>query len=316
MITKEYLLNHNCFIQNEYFEKYLDLIVSNQLTSVEKFRTQSHHIIPIAYFVKNGIDIDNSQQNRVTLLYKDHILAHYYLALSGTDEYKASFAEAFMFLVKRISIISDSTKPSSYIKDNIEIAQLKEELPMYQFLYEYVKKSQHLLNKGGKWMNNGKTQRYVRPSDMEKLFNEGFIVGKLPVTDRTKELMRKNKTNIGRKVVNNGSANKFVAADKVSEYLATGWKLGRYDKETFRNRVMSEETRAKISAGKQGSTPWNKGKTKFTDERILKYSTSQGGIDSQFKSGHTPWNKVKEFTPETIEKMKYAAKHRKHITEE
>ena len=55
----------------------------------------------------------------------------------------------------------------------------------------------------------------------------------------------------------------------------------------------------------------NKGKTKYTDERILRYSTSSGGVRSHFKPGNMPWNTGKHFSSESIEKMRYAAKHRK-----
>lgn len=50
-----------------------------------KFKTQLHHIIPRKYYTYNKLEINNSRENLVNLLYKDHILAHYYLALCAKE---------------------------------------------------------------------------------------------------------------------------------------------------------------------------------------------------------------------------------------
>ena len=304
MNIRDRLLTQNIFVYNDYFEKYIQLINDNKDTKCEKFRTQSHHIIPVSYFIKSGTEVDNSPHNLVNLLYKDHILAHYYLALCVGDEYKNTFAEAFIFLIKRIPLISDHTKCSSYIQDNIDMQELIQQLPMYQSLYECVKKSQHSLNKGGKWMNNGTSQRYVRPSDIEKFYNDGFVIGKLPMSETTREKMSKNKPTLGRVVINNGVTNKFVNKEEIPLYIQDGWEYGRFDADIFRGRKLTDSQREKISKSKMGTIPWNKGKTKLTDERVQQYSTANEG---QFKKGHSPWNKGVPHSTETIHKMKEAA---------
>jgi len=73
-------------IINKYFRKYCDLILKNKNTPDIKFKTQKHHIIPKFYFKTNNLEIDNSKENLVNLLYKDHILAHYYLCLFLIDK--------------------------------------------------------------------------------------------------------------------------------------------------------------------------------------------------------------------------------------
>lgn len=79
MILKETLMSLNVFIDNEYFDEYIDIINNNIDRKREKFKTQKHHIIPRAYFKHNKLLLDNSDNNIVNLLYKDHILVHYYL---------------------------------------------------------------------------------------------------------------------------------------------------------------------------------------------------------------------------------------------
>ena len=118
-ILKEHLLSTKCVVDNNYLDEYIQLISLNRDRTTSKFQTQSHHILPVIYFVKSGIDVDNTTDNKVELLYADHIKAHYYLALCSTEEYKDSFATAFLFLFGRLSLIKDSSKVSSYIKDNI-----------------------------------------------------------------------------------------------------------------------------------------------------------------------------------------------------
>ena len=82
---KNKLLETGIFIDNEYLDLYCELINNNRNTVKEKHRTQCHHIIPRCYFNIIGIDIDNSENNLVNLLLKDHVLAHCYLVLSSKE---------------------------------------------------------------------------------------------------------------------------------------------------------------------------------------------------------------------------------------
>ena len=79
---KNKILATNYFEDNKYLDKYCKLIEDNKDTKREKYKTQIHHIIPKCYFIINNIEIDNGKENKINLLYKDHILAHYYLVLS------------------------------------------------------------------------------------------------------------------------------------------------------------------------------------------------------------------------------------------
>jgi hypothetical protein len=85
MNLKEKLLSLNVLVDNEYLDKYVHLIESNYFTAKEKFKTQSHHIIPKCYFTHNGMEVDNTIHNRVNLLFIDHIRAHCYLVLASDE---------------------------------------------------------------------------------------------------------------------------------------------------------------------------------------------------------------------------------------
>ena len=60
---KRKLLESNLVENSSYLDKYVEVIMRNIQTAAEKFRTQSHHIIPTSFF---------REYNR-THLYRSHI---------------------------------------------------------------------------------------------------------------------------------------------------------------------------------------------------------------------------------------------------
>lgn len=58
-------------------------------------------MLPKCYFISKGLNIDNSKENLVNLLYKDHILGHYYLCLCTEGVLQYKLANAFFHLVAR-----------------------------------------------------------------------------------------------------------------------------------------------------------------------------------------------------------------------
>ena len=78
LALKSKLLDTDVIRDCEFLDSYVDLILKNQNTVSVKSRTQVHHIIPRSYYELKKQPVDNSPANLVTLLYKDHILAHYY----------------------------------------------------------------------------------------------------------------------------------------------------------------------------------------------------------------------------------------------
>lgn len=76
---KQRLLDIDLCVDNEYLDKYCQLIITNKNTQMVKGKTHKHHIIPRFYFKINKLKIDNSENNLVILFRKEHALAHYYL---------------------------------------------------------------------------------------------------------------------------------------------------------------------------------------------------------------------------------------------
>ena len=70
------LLATELFINNTFFDQYLDLVCNYMTTNNY---TEGHHILPRVYFKHNDIAIDNSPENLVSLAYADHCKAHWLL---------------------------------------------------------------------------------------------------------------------------------------------------------------------------------------------------------------------------------------------
>lgn len=84
---KQKILNTKAFIDNEFLDKYIELIKKNNSRNQEKFKTERHHILPKCYFKYNNLLVDESIENIVNLLYVDHVLAHYYLSKCSNIDY-------------------------------------------------------------------------------------------------------------------------------------------------------------------------------------------------------------------------------------
>lgn len=96
---KEKLLLTNYFIDNDWLNKYCNLIEINKNTKKESGITQKHHILQKAYFKITNKQLDNSKDNIVHLKYSDHILAHYYLCYCTKDKLKQSNYQAFHCMI-------------------------------------------------------------------------------------------------------------------------------------------------------------------------------------------------------------------------
>lgn len=181
-ILYEMLLNLNNYDEifvtpNIYLDKYIDLIFSSRDVVAKKFQTQKHHIIPKSFFKLVGLSVDNSDNNTVNLLYRDHILAHYYLSLCTEGRFKYNNISALQH------IIGTSEKINEYKE------QLDEEfLDDLQTLYQY-RKSFHSQLLKGRLVGD---KNPAKQPEVRKKISEAKLGHE--VTEQTKEKIRnKNK---------------------------------------------------------------------------------------------------------------------------
>ena len=118
------------FIDNEYLQKYAQLIERNTRTQRKGGLTNSHHIVPKSWFKINKQQVNNSLTNLVNLVYREHVLAHYYLCLCTKGDLLFANELALICLISRKKL-------------NPADKQLVVQLPLYNNIYEdYKQKKQ------------------------------------------------------------------------------------------------------------------------------------------------------------------------------
>lgn len=288
---KEKLLNLGIIENNDYFEKYLQLIISNAETKKQKYKTQRHHIIPKCYYKHNNLEVDNSSDNLVNLLYQDHILAHYYLCMCITDKnIRHDCIMAFTYLTDRIDALKETASYNLKIDIEYSREQIIQQLPMFQELYEQARQTHgenmkgHIpWNKGLKnpvklvSVNDGVTTKRIPETELQTFLDQGWqrgrhdqqyisaiisnvTKGKDPpnkgghLTDEQKQHLRQ---------INLGKKQSAETIEKRRQKLI-GHTVSEETRQLIREanlgRVVSDETKRNISASKKGQPPPNKGK--------------------------------------------------------
>ena len=117
------LKTYKYFTDNEYLQKYCQVIERNRRTPVRARLTHKHHIVPKSWFKLTNSEINNELNNLVNLPYREHFLAHYYLCLCTEDPFKYANQLALMCL-------------KSLKNKNVVDKQLLHRLPLYNYIYE------------------------------------------------------------------------------------------------------------------------------------------------------------------------------------
>lgn len=270
------------FIENEYFEKYIQLIEANLVTKRQRFKTQRHHIIPVAAFELYNWSGKNDEANLVNLLYKDHILAHYYLALcSKSTEFKYKMIYAINFILGKASQVKLNVEELKLFVINLEKYQEVYE-ESRQYFAKKLKGTTHATsgetrrkiskaNGGRVYINRDGVVKSIQPGDLELYLNNGWTQGNPNAAKRD--------TGKGKIIINKEGVERYINKVELEKYLAEGWLQGRttahkqatklgtqryYDKLTVEERKakcatrtgnhwkMSDECRKKISEANKG----------------------------------------------------------------
>lgn len=233
-ITKEQLLKTGYFIDCEYLDKYIDLINSNELTSKEKYITESHHILPKLFFKLNKKPVDNSDNNLVNLKYSDHILAHCYIALSSNNN---RFTSGNIDAI--IAVLNSNNLPYKTIEEFVNnFDYIKDILKCNHFISDEQKVKLSEISSNSKWYNNGIDETFSRVKP------KGWAEGRLPFSDEQKNKIGQSSSRS--KWYNNGKISIF------SEVKPDGFIEGRIDITGANNPSKRPDVRKKISESKIG----------------------------------------------------------------
>ena len=102
-VLKQKLLNTGLFLDNEYLDEYINLVLSNNITIGY---TEKHHILQRNYFKKNGLPLDNSPDNLITLSYCDHCKAHWLLYFCTTGYLKKANEASIRYIVEMYKVLT------------------------------------------------------------------------------------------------------------------------------------------------------------------------------------------------------------------
>lgn len=112
------LLNTHYFIDNNYLDEYVDLIITNISSSSQGY-SEKHHILQKQYFRLTNTPIDNSDSNLVLLLYKDHCKAHWLLYYCTIGHLKRANAASVNYILKVYNNLHKTLKTKEEISDKI-----------------------------------------------------------------------------------------------------------------------------------------------------------------------------------------------------
>ena len=274
-MLKDKLLSLQIVEDNRYLDLYVELIQANSSTSKQPFKTQEHHIVPVCYYTRRSLEVDNSKSNLVNLTHYNHALAHYYLCLCSIDVHfryanenalihmlnipKLNLRESDIFqLMDKYSIVYEQ-----FLRDMSEAKRgsipWNKGLPMSEStkiklsaIHRGVKKSPESVakraasmvgkNTGGIYVNNGACTRHIKEDELTDYLDKGYTVGNPGAVAGGKSFK-------GKVTVYKDSIERRIHPEELSTYISMGYTRGR-----------AVEHRASLGNGVRGKPSWNKGK--------------------------------------------------------
>ena len=98
-------------ISSEYWKKVEKIYEENESFPKKVVKDRNlHHKFPRSFSKKDGVDIDNDEDNLVSLSLADHFRVHYYLWKCAKKGYRGMMAKAFIFMRKKaVAYATDET---------------------------------------------------------------------------------------------------------------------------------------------------------------------------------------------------------------
>lgn len=97
-------LDTGWFLENRYLDNYLELVYNNANTEHIVGKTHQHHILPKCYFTMIGVEVDDSDDNIVTLSIKEHCIAHMYLFKCAIGKLKSRLSYAYSLFTSHFNV--------------------------------------------------------------------------------------------------------------------------------------------------------------------------------------------------------------------
>ena len=213
-----------------------------------------HHKFPRSFSKKDGTDIDNDEDNLVSLSLADHFRVHYYLWKCAKKGYRGMMAKAFIFMRKKVVIYASDETIEQLAKD-------------YEGAMKEAAKAISEANKGNKYnlgkhhteetkkkLSEAKKGKHLSEETRKKLSEAGKGKRRSEETRKKMSEAKKNMSEETRKKLS--EARKGKTSPNKGKHLSEETRK----KMSEAKKNMSEETRKKMSEVKKGCHWFNNGK--------------------------------------------------------
>lgn len=149
-------------ISSEYWKKVEKIYEENESFPKKVVKERNlHHKFPRSFSKKDGVDIDNDEDNLVSLSLADHFRVHFYLWKCAKKGYRGMMAKAFVFMRKKMVVYASDETIEQLAKDYEtamkDAAEAISKANKGKKLSEETKKKLSEANKGKQAWNKGKT---------------------------------------------------------------------------------------------------------------------------------------------------------------
>lgn len=138
-------------ISSEYWKKVEKIYEENENFPKKVVKDRNlHHKFPRSFSKKDDAEIDNDEDNLVSLSLADHFRVHYYLWKSAKKGYRSMMAKAFVFMRKKMVKYASDEAVEQLAKDYEEAMKEAAEANKGKHRSEETKKKISEANKGKK----------------------------------------------------------------------------------------------------------------------------------------------------------------------
>ena len=103
---------------SEYWKKVEKIYEENESFPKKVVKERNlHHKFPRSFSKKDGVDIDNDEDNLVSISLADHFRVHYYLWKCAKKGYRGMMAKAFVFMRKKMVVYASDETIEKLAKD-------------------------------------------------------------------------------------------------------------------------------------------------------------------------------------------------------
>ena len=258
-------------ISSEYWEKVEKIYEDSESFPKKVVKDRNlHHKFPRSFSKKDGVDIDNDDDNLVSLSLADHFRVHYYLWKCAKKGYRGMMAKAFVFMRKKMVAYASDETIEQMAKDYEEVMK------------DVARASSDALK--GKKLSEEHKKKLSKAKKGKYTGEKHPMYGKHHLEESKKKM---SETHKGEKNHNYGKKMSEEQKKKISE-AEKGKKLSEETKkklsEAHKGCKHSEDAKKKISEMRKGKTP-TKGMHWYNNGKINKlcYECPEGFVPGRIK---------------------------------